>query len=88
LGHRGEAVGRVLGFHGVNPHKRRIATFLLRNKWVAAVCGFADRGIYTSSGRPVSLPHTTAIKHDAVEVGCIMPDSALVSISRAAKPYR
>ncbi|CAI8840625.1 hypothetical protein EMIT0P100_200029 [Pseudomonas sp. IT-P100] len=44
LGHGGEAVRRVLGRHGVIPNKRRIATFLLRNKWVAVVRGFADRG--------------------------------------------
>ena len=49
LGHWGEAAGRLLSCHGVNPKKRRIATGLLRNKVVAAVRGFADRRIYTKT---------------------------------------
>jgi hypothetical protein len=32
LGHGGEAVGRMLSSHGVNPQERRNTTVLLRNR--------------------------------------------------------
>jgi hypothetical protein len=43
------------------------ATFLLRNKWVAAMCGFADRR-RDETGRSEDLPHTAAIKRNGGKV--------------------
>jgi hypothetical protein len=43
------------------------ATFLLRNNWVAAMCGFADRR-RDETGRSEDLPHTAAIKRNGGKV--------------------
>jgi hypothetical protein len=80
LGHGGEAAGRVLVRHGVSPHKRRVATFLLRNKWVAAVRGFADRRPTPKTRQTRGSPTHNRHKTNATRSGCIMPDGTLVSI--------
>lgn len=43
------------------------ATLLLRNNWVAAMCGFADRR-RDETGRSEDLPHTAAIKRNGGKV--------------------
>jgi len=72
--------------HGDNPDKKRIATFLLRNKWVAAVRGFADRGPTPKTRQTRRSPTHNRHETNATKSGRIMPDGSSVSIQRAAKP--
>ena len=64
LGHGGEAAGRVLSSHGVNPQVRRITTGSAAKQIGWQLCAGSQTGRFTPKpGRPEGLPRTTAIKH-------------------------